>query len=131
MSRFSFSETKQGTSCSCVFLLEGNSLINVDTASISRLKKVKQHIFNFKVSKRRPDPCCIMDTGNGLDHQGASSLVYVRWLREGKPERFWLRNKEGACGERDTPLLFSPCAPSRCHGARWMMEHSHSVLRER
>lgn len=88
---------------------------------------------NFTMYKRQ-NTLYMGDGDNGLDQERPPRCflcVHVQLMREVKSKQAWSHHKEGACGEQDTPLLFPPRVPSRCHRASWMMEHSHSELRER
>lgn len=59
--------------------------------------------------------CIIMDSGNGPNQEKAPRcflFAHVQWMRELKPKHAWSHHKEGACGERDIPLLFPPVCPA-------------------
>ncbi len=56
-----------------------------------------------------------MDSGNGLDQEWPPRcflFVHVQLMREVKPKQTRSHHKEGACGVRDTPLLFPPVCPA-------------------
>lgn len=57
----------------------------------------------------------IVGSGNGLDHeQSLRCFLFgqVQLMRELKPKQTLSRQKEGACGEHNTPLLFPPSCPA-------------------
>lgn len=63
-------------------------------------------------------------------HQGASCWLLRAEEGKGREVTLKQRHEEGAGGERDTPIALSTQLLPWCHGAQWMMEHSHSELRE-